>query len=240
MTSLQFLTSARLQRFCLIDCSFVVEITPEKTVFNVNQALIKGAADSGGLFFYFHIIPGSFVWSYFWIIHTNSSSFRYWMWTASIIQFHRQHLFFAGVLKIELFFPPVPACCWVLLGGVVLAKHWTWRDCTGADSKTSPGQREGNGELRLGCNIPEKLSFFWTQLLNVSVQSPGLGVARDTGVSISSQFTAISTQVNWIEGIYSADLVVLMPHLTPSFESVLVDSQRKTMLSREASQGREV
>ena len=76
--------------------------------------------------------------------------------------------------------------------------------------------------------------------MNVSVQSPGLGVARDTGVSISSQFTAISTQVNWIEGIYSADLVVLMPHLTPSFESVLVDSQRKTMLSREASQGREI
>ena len=116
MTSLQFLTSARLQRFCLIDCSFVVEITPEKTVFNVNQALIKGAADSGGLFFYFHIIPGSFVWSYFWIIHTNSSSFRYWMWTASIIQFHRQHLFFAGVLKIELFSPLFQlavGCFWV-------------------------------------------------------------------------------------------------------------------------------
>lgn len=67
MTSLQALTSARLQRFCVIDCSFVVEITPEKTVFKVNQALIKGAADSRGFFFffYFHIIPGSFVWSCF-------------------------------------------------------------------------------------------------------------------------------------------------------------------------------
>lgn len=53
MTSLQALTSARLQRFCVIDCSFVVEITPEKTVFNVNQALIKGAADSRGFFFFF-------------------------------------------------------------------------------------------------------------------------------------------------------------------------------------------
>lgn len=53
-----------VNRFCLIDYSFVVEITPEKTVFNVNESLIKGAADSGG-FFYFHIIPGSFVWSCF-------------------------------------------------------------------------------------------------------------------------------------------------------------------------------
>lgn len=53
-----------VERFRLIDCSFVVEITAEKTVLSVNQALIKGAADSGG-FLYFHIIPGSFVWSCF-------------------------------------------------------------------------------------------------------------------------------------------------------------------------------
>lgn len=64
MTSLPAPTSARSQRFCLIDRSFVAEITPEKTVFNVNQTLIKGVADSGG-FFCFHIIRGSFVWSCF-------------------------------------------------------------------------------------------------------------------------------------------------------------------------------
>jgi len=76
--------------------------------------------------------------------------------------------------------------------------------------------------------------------LKVSAQSPGISVVQETGVNISSQFTAISTQVNWIEGIYSADPVVLMPHLTPSFEPVLAASQRKTTVSREASQGWEV
>lgn len=45
--------------------------------------------------------------------------------------------------------------------------------------------------------------------------------------------------MNWIEGIYSADPVVLMPHLTPSFESVLATSQRKLTFSREASQDQE-
>ena len=44
--------------------------------------------------------------------------------------------------------------------------------------------------------------------MKVSAQSPGISVVQETGVNISSQFTAISTQVNWIEGIYSADPVL--------------------------------
>lgn len=45
--------------------------------------------------------------------------------------------------------------------------------------------------------------------------------------------------MNWIERIYSADPIVLMPHLTPSFEPAFIASRRKTKLSREASQVRE-
>lgn len=51
---------------------------------------------------------------------------------------------------------------------------------------------------------------------------------------------AILTQVNGTEGVYSAHPVVLMHHLTPSFESVFAASKRKTRLSREASGSREI
>lgn len=34
---------ATMQRFCLVDYSFVAELTPEETVLTADQALIKGA-----------------------------------------------------------------------------------------------------------------------------------------------------------------------------------------------------
>lgn len=109
----------------------------------------------------------------------------------------------------------------------------------GANSKTSPGKREGKGELKWECNIPEKLSVFWTQLLKVSPQFPGVSVVQETRVSFSP-FMAILTQVNGTEGVYSALPVVLMHHLTPSFECVFAASKRRTRLSREASGSREI
>lgn len=160
MTSLQALTSARLQRFCVIDCLYCSRNNPEKTVFNVNQALIKGAADSRGFFFFLfpynpRIICLELFLNYSYqrsSSDTGCERFLSYSFTGSIF-------FFAGILKIELFFfflfQLAAGCFWGCI-----SKALNMKRSAGADSKTSPGKREGNGERRLGCNIPEKLSFF--------------------------------------------------------------------------------
>lgn len=98
----------------------------------------------------------------------------------------------------------------------------------GANAKTPLGKKRRIG-MEMNCSWGSVR--FGSALENLGC----LPVYLREGSQHLFSFIAIFTPVNWIEGIYSADPIVLRPHLTPNLASAF---KRNAKLCGEASKGR--